>query len=605
MPKELNEALFDRGVSHAAYLQRYSTGVVRRMMSLLNEVDQDLVERILAKEGETFTKHLLQQILKDVRTINAEAVKEFQSRLDGEIRDFGAYEAAFHASTLQDEIPIKWNINQPSPAQVYAAVVSTPFDGKILSEEAVKWGEHKKGLIEAAIRKGWVEGQDIPGIARRIRGTRKNRYEDGILQTSRRNAETLVRTAINHTANIARHETFKENEDVIKGVEYVATLDSRTSLQCASLDGKVFPLEEGPRPPQHYNCRSTTVPVVKSWRELGIDLDEAPEGTRASMNGQVPASRTFEQWLRNQPTYVQKEVLGPNRFKLFDDGAPIGKFLKDGRVLTLKELGIKDSQLSPRERTERLVVPDFKKVSEAGPWAVKHGLADMSDFSGVPVDVAKEWLQELADQRKELGKLLDMKFTGVSQAGNKILKDALLPEIKKKAEYFYPDHPRRQKSYITKSLNRRIPRVSGNAWFIDHDQIGGISMNKNNLKIGVERYNEIHKLEQKSKWSSLGGPGIKHLINHELGHVLDNRLKIRELPRISELYNELSKSGRFVEELSRYPVEGKHRFFRKKVLAEMIAEAWAEYRTSPRPRPVAKEIGEIIMEEVRKWQMKN
>jgi hypothetical protein len=34
--------------------------------------------------------------------------------------------------------------------------------------------------------------------------------------------------------------------------------------------------------------------VLKTWRELGIDADEVPQTTRASMDGQVPAKQTFE-----------------------------------------------------------------------------------------------------------------------------------------------------------------------------------------------------------------------------------------------------------------------------------------------------------------------
>jgi hypothetical protein len=55
----------------------------------------------------------------------------------------------------------------------------------------------------------------------------------------------------------------------------------------------------------HWGCRSTSVPVLKTWRELGIDADEVPQTTRASMDGQVPAKQTFEQWLKKQPAARQ------------------------------------------------------------------------------------------------------------------------------------------------------------------------------------------------------------------------------------------------------------------------------------------------------------
>jgi hypothetical protein len=67
-------------------------------------------------------------------------------------------------------------------------------------------------------------------------------------------------------------------------------------------------------------------PVLKSAKQLG--LKKIPEGTRASMNGQVPASTTYQQWLARQPIVVQEQVLGKARAQLFRDGKiKIEKFL--------------------------------------------------------------------------------------------------------------------------------------------------------------------------------------------------------------------------------------------------------------------------------------
>ena len=43
-------------------------------------------------------------------------------------------------------------------------------------------------------------------------------------------------------------------------------------------------------------------------------------------------------------------------------------------------------------------------------------------------------------------------------------------------------------------------------------------------------------------------------------------------------------------------------FYGRKSVSEMIAEGWAEYSTSKTPRPIAKEIGEIIEKEYEKWK---
>jgi hypothetical protein len=102
----------------------------------------------------------------------------------------------------------------------------------------------------------------------------------------------------------------------------------------------VFPVDSGPRPPAHPNCRSTTTPVIKSWKELGINLTEAPPGTRASMDGQVPATLTYNDWLKKQPQAFQDEVLGPTKAKLYRKGdLSLDRFIdKSGNEYTLDEL---------------------------------------------------------------------------------------------------------------------------------------------------------------------------------------------------------------------------------------------------------------------------
>ena len=90
----------------------------------------------------------------------------------------------------------------------------------------------------------------------------------------------------------------------------------------------------------HFNCRSVSVPVLKSWRELGIDADELPAGTRASMDGQVPADLTYAQWFAKQSAKRQDEIVGPTRGRLYRAGrVTFDRFSDDkGRWLTLEQL---------------------------------------------------------------------------------------------------------------------------------------------------------------------------------------------------------------------------------------------------------------------------
>jgi SPP1 gp7 family putative phage head morphogenesis protein len=189
------------------------------------------------------------------------------------------------------------------------------------------------------------------------------------MEVTRRQAATVVRTAVSHVVNQARELTYKTHKKVIKGVRWLSTLDGKTSDICISLDGQVFGIYEGPRPPAHHQCRSMTVPVIKSWKELGINLKQAKPGTRASMNGQVPAKMKYGEWLKTQPKSFQNEVLGRRKAELFRRGnVPVSRFIDNKlRPLTLRQLEaieahkLKTGRL-PRRPPVRKKVVTTKKV---------------------------------------------------------------------------------------------------------------------------------------------------------------------------------------------------------------------------------------------------
>ncbi|MBQ8362633.1 MAG: minor capsid protein, partial [Thermoguttaceae bacterium] len=135
-----------------------------------------------------------------------------------------------------------------------------------------------------SVRVSWsgaVESLSVYELTRKIRGTKANGYADGILQTSRRSAETVARTVINGVSNEARFATLCENDDVLDGIQFLATLDGRTSFVCASLDGKIWSgdeMEKAARPPLHPNCRSTLIPYIELRDpETGEIIDESED----------------------------------------------------------------------------------------------------------------------------------------------------------------------------------------------------------------------------------------------------------------------------------------------------------------------------------------
>ena len=329
-----NEEILDHLVRHLHWLERYKASEVRRIIAALNKADNDLVTRIadrLTKTGrglnlskaETARLDALLKEIRDAKEILGAELYEL-SRL--ELTEFAEYESDFRARVIEGAAAIK--LNRPNMTQLRAVVVSRPFAGRLLREWYQSLTEGQGRQISAAVRTGIIEGQTTDQIMRAIRGTRALKYRDGILEIGRRQTAALVRTAVAHVANAASEQVYMENDDVVEGVQWVSTLDSRTTTICASRDGKVFKIGQGPRPPAHFSCRSTTIPY------LGPRT-----GSRASTNGPVPASTTYSEWLRRQTAETQNQILGPARARLFRDGQSLDSFVDPtGREYTLDEL---------------------------------------------------------------------------------------------------------------------------------------------------------------------------------------------------------------------------------------------------------------------------
>lgn len=349
----VNQALYDAAVSHQIGLTRYSSGVVRRIIALLNKVDPDLENLIrqrlsgVAVDGlnlDDATRVRLEQLLADIRQVNAEAYNAVRQALGDEMMTAAQHEADYTETALTKTVPVTLDLTTPTIEQLRAVVFAQPFQGRILKDWAASLEQGRLARISDALRIGMVEGETVDQLVKRVRGTRANGYSDGILEIDRRNAAAVVRTAVNHTTTRSRELLYSDNSDLVSAVLWVSVLDSRTTPICQARDGMVFAPNEGPRPPAHWNCRSTTAPVVRSWKELGIDMPEAPAGTRASMDGQVPAETTYQDWLKSRSAAEQDDILGPSRGLLFRKGGlSVDRFVdRAGRELTLDQLRSRD-----------------------------------------------------------------------------------------------------------------------------------------------------------------------------------------------------------------------------------------------------------------------
>ncbi|HZM00608.1 MAG TPA: phage minor head protein [Planctomycetota bacterium] len=344
------DVLMSRGIRHALYLERLKTHQVGRVLGFLNDrVLPDVLARIEARlarveergfDAGVHSTRRLRDLAVELRGVIAGGVTQASARLQKDLAPLAASEAQWQKALLEKTVPLQVEWALPSTRMLASIVTARPMSGRLMKDWFDDLARDTQGRVTQQLNIGLASGETLRQIVARIRGTRDAGFRDGVLQVTRREAEGVVRTAVGHVSNHAREATYEENGDVIEGVRWLATLDTSTCPTCAALDGQVTEPGEGQRPPAHWNCRCTTTPVLKTWRQLGVSMREASEGERAAMGGPVRDTMTYGEWIKEQPAWVQEEALGPARAKLLRDGdLEIGDFVdRRGRQLTLEQL---------------------------------------------------------------------------------------------------------------------------------------------------------------------------------------------------------------------------------------------------------------------------
>lgn len=326
-----NQALIDALTLRQIFIERYSKGEAARLVQHLIE----LSARLQAVVGSQYDTMRAVALATQAQQITQVLLDEYGEDLYKGLEDFAEAEAEFARQAIVTATAAE-AVSPGSLRQIQAAITKKPMkliSGKktleiTIDQAAKQFSTNKARQVAQIIRDGATVGRTSQEVVREILNLVEARTPA--------QAASLVRTSTNHIGNIARNATYEANDDVVDGWEFVATLDSRTSITCASLDGNKYKIGEGPQLPLHWGERSVAAPTINPEYNLG----SAIEGERASADGPVSAQTTYGGWLKRQSAEVQDEVLGVERAKLFRSGKlSIGKFTDDtGRIYTLEEL---------------------------------------------------------------------------------------------------------------------------------------------------------------------------------------------------------------------------------------------------------------------------
>jgi hypothetical protein len=369
----LLEVLLGNGIK----MLRAEAEIKAKVLALLVLMQKDLVS-VLANAGElaVMGKQAKAALLRESNDLIASYYGKALVQMDlfgvAEVESLGVRKALAtvieRAAPGQISAEIRLGLSLPSETYLNKLASDVLIQGSPAKSWWLRQQQDTQFKVATQIRIGAAQGETNAQIIKRIVGeevkvvpavaapTAKAPAPEirpgvpGVMPLAKKNAAAIVQTSMATVSAAARRATLELNKDVTNGFMQVSTLDSHTSLTCIAYSGACWnweyePINGNDLPwnggvPRHWNCRSAEIALMKTLREMGIDMDEPEPGQRASGAGPISAKTSFADFLKMMGPEYQDETLGKGRAELFRAGKLTPRELVDvsGRPLKIETL---------------------------------------------------------------------------------------------------------------------------------------------------------------------------------------------------------------------------------------------------------------------------
>ncbi len=357
-PEELQRIYtIARNVSWRMRLDAYEDQAIAAILNTLEQAVAEIEDLVVNGKLSQWQADRSEALLVELDALTAAARLRLTEDIANVASHAGEWAVGAHNSiTSFDGLVADFNTVSLSAAQFGQFFVLMPLGGKLLSE----WVDSAfDSTVKQAIRKelnaGMLRGEGYRKLVKRILGES--------MVPLKNEAITLARTYVQSANVAAQTAVYEANRGVVKGYEWCAALEPGyqsgrgTCLRCAALDGQKWDMdEERPDCPLHPRCRCELLPVTKSWRELGLDIDEIEEvarpwtmrpdenidaGGRRAITEHGFHNGDYGSWYAKQDSEFQADLAGKKRAELLASGDVKFHDLVDrktGRLLRLDEL---------------------------------------------------------------------------------------------------------------------------------------------------------------------------------------------------------------------------------------------------------------------------
>ena len=260
-------------------------------------------------------------------------------------------------------------------------------------------------------------------------------------------------------------------------------------------------------------------------------------------------------------------------------------------------------------------IPQATTIKGANEIAVQLGLATEADFKNMDVRMANEVIAQLYATRETFPDMPELSFVGSVVAQKKwerqMLKQAYFDahQAELRAKYSSASDAEIIKKHIHLSISHeKLPEGSMGAYypgiysseFIVSGTRPSIVFNEKYFSSGEISYTENLRLNlhEQTRYCAVGS--LKGIVNHEIGHRIDHVTGASQDSVIQGLFNRYYSASEpdFTETDARHSSKMAKALshYANTNIGEFIAEALSEYRVKPNPRPLAKQVGDRIME---------
>ena len=262
----INRIFLNELIDHHLLTLSLSDVLKNEANRLLDETEKKILQRLVSvpSPNPTGRAFLARSLFNFVRSLRKEAWRKIAIIWKEKLIEAISQEPRKTADVLDKILPVVVTFSFPLKVTLISIMTNEPYLGKTFNQWMRNIEAADIERINDAIKIGVFRGENGRQIARRVLGQKRLNGRNGITQLARNNVGSLAQTSTNSLINLGRREFYKSNLRLFNDELYVATLDKRTTEICNSLNGKFFPIGEGPYPPVHFNCRSLRVGELSS-----------------------------------------------------------------------------------------------------------------------------------------------------------------------------------------------------------------------------------------------------------------------------------------------------------------------------------------------------